>query len=40
MRPYAKRYPDSEDGRLYGEMQQDLERLTGGKTPETSGDSE
>ena len=30
MRPYAERYPDSEHGRLYRVMQEDLARLTGG----------
>ena len=40
MRPYAEGYPDSEHGRLFQVMQQDLERLTGGKNPDRSGDSE
>ena len=30
MRPYAERYPDSQHGRLYKVMQNDLARLTGG----------
>ena len=40
IRPYAERYSESEHGRLYGVIQQDLERLTGGTKPDTSGDSE